>query len=151
MLRSLKTKIEALLTGGGEQTEAQRQEGIRLATAALLAEVANADRVLDARELSELGALLRDKFSLSSTEMRDIVNEGLEAADDAVSLQGFTRTLHEALTDEEKSHIVGMMWSVAFADGELDKYEDALIAKVGELLYVPRSEVLRLKAIAAEA
>lgn len=149
MLQALRKQIETLLLDTGEDKEQSRADGMRLATAALLAEVANADRVLDTRELSELGDLLRERFTLTETQTRDIVNDGLAAAEDAVSLQGFTRTLHESLTDAEKSDIVAMMWTVAFADGELDKHEDATIAKIGELLYVPRSEVLRLKAAAA--
>ena len=74
-----------------------------------------------------------------------IVDESLEEAEHAVSLQGFTRPLHESLSDEEKSGVIDMLWRVAAADGELDKHEDALITKIGALLYVPRSEVLRLK------
>lgn len=149
MLQALKKHIETLLLDTGEDKEQSRADGLRLATAALLAEVANADRVLDTRELHELGVLLQQRFLLTESQTREIVNDGLAAAEDAVSLQGFTRTLHEALTDAEKSDIVGMMWMVAYADGELDMHEDAIIAKIGELLYVPRSEVLRLKAVAA--
>ena len=40
---------------------------------------------------------------------------------------------------------MGRLWIVAFADGRLDKYEDAMVHKIGELLYVPRSEVMRRK------
>ena len=38
-----------------------------------------------------------------------------------------------------------MLWHVALADRHLDKYEDYLIGKVSELLYVSRGDVLRLK------
>ena len=34
---------------------------------------------------------------------------------------------------------------VALADRSLDKYEDYLIGKLGELLYVSRGDVIRLK------
>jgi len=52
------------------------------------------------------------------------------------------------MTAEQKARLIAGMWQVAYADGELDMHEDALILKVGDLLYVPRSEVMRLKAIA---
>ena len=146
LLKALKKQVELLLSGKDSQdAEADRARGIRLATATLMAEVARADRVLDTRELAALSDSLQQHFSLSDDETRMIVDEGLAEAEHAVSLQGFTRPLHEALSDEEKSRIIDMLWRVAAADGELDKHEDALITKIGALLYVPRSEVLRLK------
>lgn len=146
MLSALKQRIEELLSGrSGDDAAADREAAIRLATATLMAEVARADRVLDVREISVLRDLLRSHFALSEEETRMIVDDGLEQAEHAVSLQGFTRPLHESLSDDEKAHVIDMLWRVAAADGELDKHEDALIGKIGELLYVPRSEVLRLK------
>ena len=38
-----------------------------------------------------------------------------------------------------------MLWQVALTDRNLDKYEDYLIGKLGELLYVSRGDVIRLK------
>ncbi|MEM7450718.1 MAG: TerB family tellurite resistance protein [Pseudomonadota bacterium] len=146
MLTALKKQIEVLLSGNDSaDTEADRQHGIRLATATLMAEVARADRVFDTRELSALREGLQRHFGLTDEETAMVVDAGLEEAEAAISLQGFTRPLHEALSAVEKAQIVDMLWRVAAADGELDKHEDALIGKIGELLYVPRSEVLRLK------
>ena len=146
MLGALKRRIEDLLSGRSEgDAAADREAAIRLATATLMAEVARADRVLDVRELAVLRELLQSHFALSEEETRMVVDDGLEEAEHAVSLQGFTRPLHEALSVDEKAHVIDMLWRVAAADGELDKHEDTLIGKIGELLYVPRSEVLRLK------
>ena len=151
MLASLRRRIEQLLQQPGDASAEGRELGVRLATATLLAEVARADQVLDVRELDTLRRSLRERFALDDTLVAAIVNDGLESSEEAVSLQGFTRTLHEALDAEEKARIIGMLWQVAYADGDLDKYEDALIAQIGELMYIPRSEVLRLKAVHAES
>lgn len=146
VLQALKKQIELLLSGqDGQDAAADRERAVRLATATLMAEVARADRVLDTRELSALRDSLRHHFALSDEEAQMIVDEGLAEAEHAVSLQGFTRPLHETLSEAEKSRVIDMLWRVAAADGELDKHEDALITKIGALLYVPRSEVLRLK------
>ena len=53
--------------------------------------------------------------------------------------------LHQHLDDAEKARIVGMLWQVAYADGELDKYEDSLVLKISDLLHVSRARVMRLK------
>ena len=145
VLATLRRQIEGLLAGDAAGGTEDREAAIRLATATLMAEVARADHVLDVRELAELRRALQQQFALSDAQTQLIVDEGLKESESAVSLQGFTRPLHEALTADEKAGIVDMLWRVAAADGQLDKHEDALIAKIGELLYVPRSEVLRLK------
>ena len=45
----------------------------------------------------------------------------------------------------EKEVVVEMLWHIALADQNLDKYEDYMIGKIAELLYVYRGDVLRLK------
>jgi uncharacterized tellurite resistance protein B-like protein len=57
--------------------------------------------------------------------------------------------LHRHLTDDEKAQIIGMLWQIAFADGRLDMYENALVLKISDLLYVSRGRVMRLKHDAA--
>ncbi|MEL6301276.1 MAG: TerB family tellurite resistance protein [Pseudomonadota bacterium] len=145
MLSRLKRQIEQLLATDAGSADNGREQGVRLATATLMAEVARADDVLDTRELATLKTRLQTQFDLNEDTARDVLNDGLDSSEDLVSLQGFTRTLHEALSEHEKSSVIDMLWSVAFADGSLDKYEDALVSQIGELMYVPRSEVLRLK------
>ncbi|MEM9172189.1 MAG: TerB family tellurite resistance protein [Pseudomonadota bacterium] len=149
MLARLAAQVHSLLGGAPEGDSIAREEAVQLATAVLLAEVANADRQITDAERDALAALLQVHFSLSEEATRDIVFDGFAQAEESVSLQGYTRTLHEALSDTEKKRVIAMLWSVAYADGELDRFEDALIARVGELMYVPRSDVLRLKAEAA--
>lgn len=149
MLKKLRNTIAGLLrqqaeTGGGED----REHGIRLATAVLLAEVARADRVLTDDEIETLGRLLRERFSLDDDETGLVMQGGLEKAENSVSMHEFTRLLHESLDAEEKAEVVSLLWQVAAADGELDKHEDAMISRIGELLYVPRTEVLKYKHLA---
>ena len=78
-------------------------------------------------------------------------NAATEKAEDLVSIHEFTQLLHENLVEDEKARIVGMLWSVAYADGTLDKFEDSLVLKISDLLHVQRARVMRLKHDAAEA
>jgi uncharacterized tellurite resistance protein B-like protein len=39
------------------------------------------------------------------------------------------------------------MWEMAYADGDLDKYEDYIIRKVADLIYVPHTEFIRAKSL----
>ena len=38
-----------------------------------------------------------------------------------------------------------MLWELAMADRELDKYEDYLVHKIADLLYVSNTVVLRIR------
>jgi len=42
-------------------------------------------------------------------------------------------------------HWISLLWQVAYVDGRLDKYEDSLVLKISELLYVSCGRVKHLK------
>ena len=65
--------------------------------------------------------------------------------EEAVSLYEFTNRLNDELTPEDKTGIVEMLWRVAFADGRIDKYEEHLVRKAADLLYVPHRRFIRAK------
>ena len=59
--------------------------------------------------------------------------------------------IRDRFTDAEKSALLRSMWQVAFADGNVDKYEEHLIRKIAALIYVPHSEFIRTKLEAGAA
>ena len=74
-----------------------------------------------------------------------LANEATEVAEDSVSLHQFTQSLHQHLSESEKAEIVSLLWQVAYADGYLDKFEDSIVLKISDLLYVSRGKVMQLK------
>ena len=124
-------------------------DAVRLCAACLLVEVVRADHDEAADELAVVLDRVQLQFGLSPSDAEALREAAHERVESSVSLYEFTRTLHERMSVEQKAQLVLGMWQVAYADGELDMHEDALVLKVGDLLYVPRSEVMRLKALAA--
>ncbi len=118
---------------------------VPLAMAALLVEAARADHNVKEAELEELGTLLAGRLGLAPEEASNLVRRARTAVEQSVSLYEFTRPLHEAFSYAEKEEFIGMLWHVACADRRLDKYEDYLVGKVSELLYVARGDVIRLR------
>lgn len=118
---------------------------VPLAMAALLVEAARADHHVKEAELEEIGTLLAVRLDLDPERASALVRRARVAVEGSVSLYEFTRPLHESLTYEQKCELVRMLWHVVLADRSLDKYEDYLVGKVSELLYVVRGDVLRLK------
>ena len=89
--------------------------------------------------------LLKEFFDLSEDETSLLVQEAEQEADHSVSLQTFTRALHEQLSVDEKHSVIEMLWRVALADSELDKHEDHLVRKVAGLLYVSHRDLIRIR------
>lgn len=148
MLKALSDLLERALgadRGNADPSSPDRLHGIRLATALLLVEVERADFAEDITENEQTLRLLRAHFDLSDEEAELLVAEARQTADHAASLQAFTRRLHESLRDDEKLAIVEMLWKVALADSRLDKHEDHLVRKIADLLYVSRSDLIRIR------
>ena len=46
--------------------------------------------------------------------------------------------------------MVELLWRVAYADGNLDKYEEHLVRRIADLIHVPHSVFIRMKHKARE-
>ncbi len=145
MIRKLFVQVIESISITESSTVVDRDAALRLATAVLMIDVARADHVFEESEFERLLQLVEQHFGLSAEEAAELVNSANDQADDLVSVHEFTALLHEHLDENEKARIVGLLWEIAYADGHLDKYEDSLVLKISDLLYVSRARVMRLK------
>ncbi len=145
MIRKLFVQVIESISVADSPTAVDRDAALRLATAVLMVDVARADHVFDESEFERVLQLVEQHFGLAPEEAAELVNSASDKADDIVSVHEFTALLHEHLDDDEKARIVGLLWEIAYADGQLDKYEDSLVLKISDLLYVSRARVMRLK------
>lgn len=122
-----------------------RERALRMATAVLMLDVARADHVFEESEFDRALKLIEVHFGLTPEEAAELVNEAGDKAEDLVSVHEFTQLLHQHLNEQEKAHIIALLWQIAYADGRLDKYEDSLVLKISDLLHVRRGRVMRLK------
>ena len=140
-------KLKSILMGDtafGDKAENQ-EDRQQLALASLLVEMARADFDETHDEHSLIIDLLASHYDLSSAESLELLHKARAANSKAVCLFDFTRSLHNSLDAEQKQEVIRLLWQVANADNKLDKYEDFLVRKVADLLYVPDSDVIRLK------
>lgn len=144
MLNKLARFIERHLQSGGDSlalTDHQKQ----LAISALLVEIAMADHHFSEIEANKLNQLLTQKFSLTTNEIADLIDLAKNESHDATSLHQFTQIVNTQCSASDKFRLIIAMWEMAYADGDLDKYEDYMIRKVADLIYVPHSEFIRAK------
>lgn len=146
MLNAIKTFFENKLSP--EDSNDQDENLIKkseLASAALMIEVMNSDHELDERETKSFISVLRDSFQLNSEELSEIVALANEEAKQATSLYEFTQLINDNYNYQQKVQLIENMWTIAFSDEKLDKYEDNLIRKISELIYVSHRDFIQTK------
>ncbi len=139
------SKILDMFAAGSAPSGPSTEDRLQLASAALLIEVAKADAAFTTDERQVLLELLRSTFVLDDAALAALESLAAQRADEAVSLHEFTRRVVENSSPAERCDLIGLMWQVAFADGHLDKYEEHLIRRVADLIYVSHSDMMRLK------
>lgn len=137
--------LKALFELPEQEDGPQLQDRLHLAAAALLIETARADFTQDEAEQQAMEALLSRTLDLPVNKVHELMLAASDQVDEATSLYEFTRVINDHYSAEQKLKLVGAMWAVAYADGDLDKYEEALIRQVAELTYVPHQDYIRSK------
>jgi uncharacterized tellurite resistance protein B-like protein len=144
MIGKLKTLFEQI---GAKNKDASITSPVskNLITAALMIEVMQADFSLDEREQQAFISVLKLSFDLDENEVIELEELAHAKVEEATSLYEFTRQINDNFSAGEKLELIKNMWRVAFADGEIDRYEDGVIRRVAELIYVAHSDFIRMK------
>lgn len=145
MLVKIKQFFSSYLSIEENSAELSSEEVIQLATAALLIEVTKADYELTKQESQAVIDALRQTYQLDPVTLDSLLKLAEEEAHEASSLYQFTRLVNDFYDYDQKLQLIESMWQVAFADGDLDKYEEHLIRKVAELIYVSHKDFIKTK------
>ena len=145
MLASIKNFFDNHLQLSEIKSGDSSEHRLKVATVALLLETAKADFDVLENELSAIARHARDYFNLTDSETGELLDLAEEEAKNATCYYEFTSLINQSYTQVEKISIVEMMWRVAYADKELEKYEEALVRKIAELLYVPHGAFIAAK------
>jgi uncharacterized tellurite resistance protein B-like protein len=132
----------------GRKSEGEDESTVdkfQLASAALLIELCKADQTIDEAETATLLKILKEKFSLPEEALNELMQLAQQEADEAISVYQFTSLINDEYSYSEKTRLLQNMWEVAFADGNLDRYEEHLIRKVAELMYITHSDFIKTK------
>ena len=139
------TKLKSLLGSVASEDEKAGDRPLELACAALMFEVARADFAVDEAEQRAVYDLLTVEFNLSPVEIDSVTEAAADKADAATCLFEFTRAINNLASVDQKRALIGMMWRVAMADNALSRYEEHLIRKVADLLYLPHADFIQAK------
>jgi uncharacterized tellurite resistance protein B-like protein len=128
-----------------------KDKKVQQACAVLLIEVALADFEQTESEQEKVKNLLQRTFDLSASELEELIEFSQTKGSETTSVHPFTTLINEHYEYEQRVNLIKLMWKVAYADGNLDKYEDNIIRKVADLLYVRHSDFIKAKLAVADS
>tara|TARA_A100001011_G_scaffold386878_1_gene463659 strand:+ start:533 stop:985 length:453 start_codon:yes stop_codon:yes gene_type:complete len=147
----LLNKLKNLLTENDSSESVNNERALELASAALMIEVARSDFDLNNEEFLLIQSLLAQEFALAPEELKSLTDSALDKTENATCLFEFTKVINQHAASNQKLKIIIMLWEIAFSDSQLCKYEEALIRKLSDLLYVPHSDFIRARQLTSEA
>lgn len=127
------------------RAEVSPEQELHLAAAALLVEVMMADHEVDEHEVTQLVMVLHELFAISDQECQFLYEQARNRHEQLVSLTSLTRLINARKDQDLKRSIVYSMWCIALSDGVKDKYEEHLIRKVADLLYVSHNDFIKAR------
>jgi len=122
--------------------DADRERALRLAVAALLIEVAHLDREVTPEEKAAVDLAVRGHMGLSGETVAELLRCAERERADSTDYYQFTSLINGEYDAARK---VELMWRIAYADDALHRYEEHLIRKIAELLYVPHRAFIATK------
>ena len=110
----------------------------------LFVEVSRVDYKIDDKEINFIIEILAKEFNFNL----DLIKEKLNIVRTSERLIGYhpiTKYLNENFDINFKKKVVLGLWKIAFINNDLDKYEDHLVRKVSDLLYINHADNMLLR------
>jgi uncharacterized tellurite resistance protein B-like protein len=124
----------------GNQAASDPSDDPRVAAAALMIHVMDADGIRRSGETTALRHALSETYDIAGEELDALLAAGERADQEAVDLYSFTSVLKRHLDEQARVEFIGIMWDVVYADGELHELEDNIVWRVAELIGVDRRD-----------
>ncbi|MGJ8669823.1 MAG: TerB family tellurite resistance protein [Oceanococcus sp.] len=139
----LKDLFSQLFAAPEENIDAEQQAS--LAAAVLLVEIGKADLHLQPSELAVIQGALVEHFSLPAEQVHALIDQAQHERDASVSMQPYVDALNKSTDRLARIKLLQALWQVAFADGHLDAYEEQLMRRIADLLYLSHSDYIQTK------
>lgn len=141
-------KIKDLITKFGKEEEIQEESNLTLlnnSCAALLVEIAFADKDFDETEKASLKQSLIETYAIDESDIEELIRDAEDTVSESTSLYGYTSIVNTEFQYEDKLKLLRNLWKIAYADGYLDKYEEHLLRKVSDLIHISHSDYISIK------
>ena len=135
-------KATAEVSKGANQNTAH---DIRVATCALLVEIARIDEKFTDAEMEAILSILKEKYGLSPDHADAHIAEAEKELEKSVDLWQFAKLINDNYSNEEKIEIIETLWRIVYVDGKMDEYEHYLMSKLKNLLRLSHDQLIGAK------
>lgn len=104
---------------------------------------ANADGKIDNNEKENIVEFIKSEFP--DKNATSLFNNLKVKSDDSISFNENINELNKKLSKSEKLDLLRTIWNLILADGVVDKYEENLFYRIGDLIYIKRTELNKIK------
>jgi len=142
ILKHFLNKTEARIS---KTPDDDRSYAIRIATCAILLEMANIDDEFTLSEKEYIISILKESYDLSDEDATELIHATEEEVKGSIDLWQFTNLINSNYSMKEKNQLIEAIWKVAYTDGKLEKHEDYLIHKLANLLHFTHKQLIDCK------
>jgi uncharacterized tellurite resistance protein B-like protein len=128
-----------------ETPDEESLSSISKACSSLLIEVALSDKDFDEEEITSMKEILKTTHGISDETINELVSNAKQTVDESTSLYNYTREVNNNFSYDDKLLLLQSLWDIAYADGNVDKYEEHLIRKISDLIYISHSDFIQAK------
>ena len=112
MLDVVKRFFSKVTEDDSKVIDEQRKHDTRVATCALLVEMARIDETFTQAEMDAILSILKEKYGLSREHADALIAEADKALDESVDLWQFAKRINEYYSNEEKIEIIEILWRI---------------------------------------
>ena len=123
----------------------KQPDPMRLATAAVLLDIAYADGSLAPSEDEDIVEHLQRAFGLDGEMAQELLKAAEEIRSRTIDHFALTNLIRRNATLAERIEIVKTMWRIVYADGKLTDYESYLVRKLADLLGLEHKVMIEAK------
>ena len=145
MFESLLTQFRSLMDAIAPGPEiVARREALALQNAGcgLLMEVARLDDEGVGQKREAVSRAMQELFGLAADEPVPMIENAGRRENRLVSYYRPVALLNKNFSPQRKAQFIECLWRVAMADGKIDMYEDQLVRKLADLLYVAHNDFI---------
>jgi uncharacterized tellurite resistance protein B-like protein len=117
----------------------------RVAVAALLIHLMDADGIRTENEIGRLNQLIAEAYGLSVEDTFKLIEAGEIADREAVDFYRFTKIVEKNLDRDAKRSFVAMMWEMVLADRNIGELEDHVLWRIAELIGIEQAERIAIR------
>jgi len=118
---------------------------LRLATAAVLLEIAHADGEFSPAEDGDVVGFLKRAFELSDDDARVLIEEAEELRNRTIDHFALTNYIRKNSSLDQRREVVKTMWRIVYSDRKLTDYENYLVRKLADLLGLEHHVMIEAK------